>query len=134
MAWMARLSARYYPLSSCKSYFPYAIVLNQTRINVTRNLIGASIQSGALFSYEGQPTEIIVRVGISFRSVEQACQNAEEEVGTASFEEIVDRSKALWNEKLGKIELDLANTPANVTEMLYSSLYRSFLTPVRANS
>ena len=33
-------------------------------------------------------------------------------------------------EKLSRIELDVANTPANVTEMFYSSLYRSFLTPV----
>lgn len=40
------------------------------------------------------------------------------------------QSKALWNEKLSKIEIDVPNTPANVTELLYSSLYRSSLTPV----
>ena len=87
-------------------------------------------ESGALFSYEGNPTEINMRVGISFVSVDQACANAESEVGDASFEEIVARSKALWNEKLSKVEIDLANTPANITEMLYSSLYRASLTPV----
>jgi putative alpha-1,2-mannosidase len=51
-------------------------------------------------------------------------------VGDLTFEEIVSRSKALWNEKLSKIEIDIKGTPANVTEMLYSSLYRSWLTPV----
>jgi putative alpha-1,2-mannosidase len=101
-----------------------------TSINVTRNLIGTQYESGALISYQGMPTEIILRVGISFVSVEQACANAEEEVGDASFEDIVARSKALWNEKLSRVEVDLANTPVNVTEMLYTSLYRSFLTPV----
>jgi putative alpha-1,2-mannosidase len=104
---------------------------HQTNLNLSRNLIGVSIQSGALFSFLGKPTEVNIRVGVSFRSIEQACQNAEEEVGTASFEEIQNQSVALWNEKLSKVEIDVANTPANVTEMLYSSLYRSFLTPVR---
>lgn len=41
------------------------------------------------------------------------------------------QSKALWNEKLSAIQIDLANTAPNVTELLYSSLYRASLTPVR---
>lgn len=104
--------------------------LGQTQLNFTRNLIGGVYQSGALFSFKGTPQEILLRVGISFRSTDQACSNAETEVGTSSLDEIAAQSKALWNEKLSKIEVDVANTPANVTEMLYSSLYRSFLTPV----
>jgi putative alpha-1,2-mannosidase len=103
-----------------------------TQLNFTRNLIGDHYQSGALFSYKGTPSTIIIRVGISFISTNQACANAESEVGSSSFETIVNQSKALWNEKLSKIEIDIANTPPNVTEMLYSSLYRSFLTPVRS--
>ncbi len=103
-------------------------------LNLTRNLIGGVYESGALFSYDGHPKEINIRVGISFVSVDQACANAENEVGDASFEEIVAQSKALWNEKLSKVEIDLKNTPTNVTEMLYSSLYRGSLTPVRIAS
>jgi putative alpha-1,2-mannosidase len=95
--------------------------LGMTSINVTRNLIGSQYESGALISYSGNPKEVVLRVGVSFVSAEQACQNAEEEVGDASFEEIVDRSKALWNEKLGRVELDLVNTPVNITEMFYTS-------------
>ena len=104
--------------------------LGVTSLNLTRNLIGGVYESGALFSYEGDPTEINIRVGISFVSTDQACANAEGEVGDTSFEDIVAQSKALWNEKLSKVEIDLKNTPANVTEMLYSSLYRASLTPV----
>ena len=104
--------------------------LGQTQLNFTRNLIGGVYQSGALFSFKDTSPEILLRVGVSFKSTDQACSNAETEVGSSSFDEIVAQSKALWNEKLGKIEIDVAHTPANVTEMLYSSLYRSFLTPV----
>ena len=69
-------------------------------------------------------------MGVSFRSVEQACANAETEIGSSSFEGILGQAKSLWQEKLKKIEIDVANTPANITEMLYSSLYRASLTPV----
>ncbi|KAM5540286.1 hypothetical protein V8D89_006105 [Ganoderma adspersum] len=106
--------------------------LGVTSLNLTRNLIGGVYESGALFSYEGEPTEINIRVGVSFVSVDQACANAESEVGTSSFEAIVAQSQALWNEKLSKIAIDLEHTPANVTEMLYSSLYRASLTPNNA--
>ncbi|TFK44237.1 glycoside hydrolase family 92 protein [Crucibulum laeve] len=106
--------------------------LGLTHLNLTLNLIGGIYQSGALFSYEDQSTPINIRVGVSFRSTDQACANAESEIGTASFEDIQGRAKVLWQEKLSKIEIDVPNTPANVTEMLYSSLYRSSLTPNNA--
>ncbi|KAF8070109.1 glycoside hydrolase family 92 protein [Lyophyllum atratum] len=109
--------------------------LGQTHLNLTLNLIGGIYQSGALFSYDINPPakpQIIIRVGVSFRSTEQACANAETEVGDASFEDILARAKAEWQEKLSKVEIDIANTPANVTEMLYSSLYRASLTPNNA--
>lgn len=107
--------------------------LGLTHLNLTLNLIGGVYQSGALFSYDITPPaqpNIMIRVGVSFRSAEQACANAETEVGSSSFEDILGKAKALWQEKLSKVEIDIGNTPANVTEMLYSSLYRASLTPV----
>ncbi|KII92737.1 glycoside hydrolase family 92 protein [Plicaturopsis crispa FD-325 SS-3] len=106
--------------------------LGVTQLNLTRSLIGDTYQSGALFSYSGTPSEITIRVGISFLSSAQACANAESEVGGATFDAIVNASKALWQEKLSKVEIDIKGTPANITELLYSSLYRSSLTPNNA--
>ncbi|OBZ71008.1 hypothetical protein A0H81_09134 [Grifola frondosa] len=106
--------------------------LGMTHLNLSINLIGGVYQSGALFSYEGNPSQVNIRVGVSFRSVEQACLNAETEVGNSTFEDIMAQSKSLWNEKLSKVQVDLAHTPANVTELLYSSLYRASLTPNNA--
>ena len=104
--------------------------LGQTHLNLSLNLIGGVYQSGALFSYDSNPETVNIRVGVSFRSEDQACANAESEIGSSSFEDIEGQAKALWQEKLSKIEIDVGGTPPNVTEMLYSSLYRSFLTPV----
>ncbi|OJA12651.1 hypothetical protein AZE42_08696 [Rhizopogon vesiculosus] len=107
--------------------------LGQTHLNLSQNVIGGPpYESGALFSYDGNPEQVILRVGVSFVSTDQACANAEEEIGTMSFQEIQLASKALWQEKLSKIEIDVVNTPANVTEMFYSSLYRASLTPNNA--
>ncbi|KAK7043271.1 hypothetical protein VNI00_008625 [Paramarasmius palmivorus] len=106
--------------------------LGQTHLNLSLNLIGGIYESGALISYKGTPETITLRVGVSFLSTEQACANAESEVGSSTFEDIVAQSKSLWNERLSKIELDIANTAENITEMFYSSLYRASLTPVGA--
>ncbi|KAI0298528.1 glycoside hydrolase family 92 protein [Russula brevipes] len=106
--------------------------LGETRLSVPGSLMGDMMESGALFSFAGDPTQVIIRVGVSFVSEEQACSNAESEIGTATFEEIQARSKALWNERLSRIEIDVPRTPPNVTELLYSSLYRASLTPNNA--
>ncbi|KAJ7451768.1 glycoside hydrolase family 92 protein [Mycena galericulata] len=106
--------------------------LGQTHLNLSIDLIGGVYQSGALFSYEGTPKQVNLRVGVSFVSTDQACANAESEVGTSSFADIEAQAKTLWNEKLSKIEIDVPNTPPNVTELLYSSLYRASLTPNNA--
>ena len=76
-------------------------------------------------------TQVAAHGFVSFVSADQACSNAEGEIGTSSFEEVQNASVALWNERLRRIEIDVVNTPENVTEMLYSSLYRASLTPVR---
>jgi putative alpha-1,2-mannosidase len=119
-------------LGNFYSYGLDAKGLGQTHLNLSIDLIGGVYQSGALFSYDNNPETVNIRVGVSFRSEDQACANAESEIGSFSFEEIETQAKALWQEKLSKIEIDVGGTPPNVTEMLYSSLYRSSLTPVRS--
>ena len=104
--------------------------LGETQLRLPGSLIGDVMESGALFSFAGSPTEVIIRVGVSFLSEEQACANAESEIANATFDEIQAQSKALWNERLNRIEIDVPHTPRNVTELLYSSLYRASLTPV----
>jgi putative alpha-1,2-mannosidase len=101
--------------------------LGETHLNPS---VGDVVESGALFSFAGTPTEVNIRVGVSFVSGDQACTNAASEIGTATFDEIQAQSKSLWNERLSRIEIDVPRTPPNVTELLYSSLYRASLTPV----
>jgi len=104
--------------------------LGETQLILPGSPSGHVIESGALFSFVGDPTQVIIRVGVSFLSEQQACANAESEIGTATFDQIQAQSKALWNERLSRIEIDVPHTSPIVTELLYSSLYRASLTPV----
>jgi len=104
--------------------------LGETQLRLPGSLIGDVMESGALFSFAGSPTQVTIRVGVSFLSEQQACANAESEIGTSTFDQIQAQSKTLWNERLSRIEIDVPHTSPNVTELLYSSLYRASLTPV----
>ncbi|KAI0276555.1 glycosyl hydrolase family 92-domain-containing protein [Russula aff. rugulosa BPL654] len=106
--------------------------LGETQLSLPGSLIGDVMESGALFSFAGSPTRVFIRVGVSFLSEQQACANAESEIGNSTFDQIQAQSKALWNERLSRIEIDVPHTPPNVTELLYSSLYRASLTPNNA--
>lgn len=103
--------------------------------NLTR--LFAPQQTGALFSFSEFPTSngdatITLRVGVSYNSAAQACENAEAEIGSDwDLEAIAAQSKAQWNTKLNRIRLDPA-TNETIAELFYSSLYYSYLTPHNA--
>lgn len=78
-------------------------------------------RSGAVFSF--QETSITSRVGISFVSSEQACNNVDREIPeSANFLSIVEETKRVWN---GNVLSKVTTTETNITDLqnLYTSLY-----------
>lgn len=113
-----------------------------TTIHTEKSQIDASkfdyqeSQHGVLVSWQNTKvvdgkSQVLLRVGISFISVEQACQNAKEEIPIVDFDMIANQSKAAWQEKLSRVQLD-NTTDSTIQKLLYSSLYRGFLTPSNA--
>ncbi|KAL9939006.1 hypothetical protein V8E36_001819 [Tilletia maclaganii] len=95
-------------------------------------------EGGALASFENTATDkhgaaqVLIRIGLSYVSAEQACANADEEIGSDwNFERIEAASRAQWNEKLNRISISPSTTD-EVARMFYSSFYRSFLSPNNA--
>ena len=70
---------------------------------------------------------VVLKIGLSYVSIENAAENLEKEIGTASFEEIYARAKDVWQALLSKIEVKGGNRKQN--ELFYTSLYRTFLWP-----
>ncbi len=111
--------------------------LGATKAKLTQNFIGGQpLQTGALYSFSEYPKNgsdavITIRFGLSFVSVDQACANAQLEVQDFDFERIVAKSRAKWNRLLNRITIS-KDTNGTIAEMLYTSLYRQFLTPNNA--
>ncbi len=73
--------------------------------------------------------ELLARVGVSFVSVDKACQNAEEEVADFGFERVHNEAREAWKEKLGAIQVDVKGVSEELQTTFWSGLYRTLLSP-----
>ncbi|KIY66915.1 glycoside hydrolase family 92 protein [Cylindrobasidium torrendii FP15055 ss-10] len=74
-------------------------------------------------------TTILVRVGISLISVDQACSNAEEEIPNFDFESVVRDSEDQWRDILSRVQVEAEGVDEDTVTLLYSSLYRTHVAP-----
>lgn len=95
--------------------------------NYAREIMGDDI--GAIFKLGNvEPdTEVVVKVGISYVSMENARKNLDAEVGTRDFDTVCEAAKAKWNEALGRIRVE-GGTEDDRT-IFYTALYHSLLHP-----
>ncbi|MCG8475122.1 MAG: GH92 family glycosyl hydrolase [Cytophagales bacterium] len=87
---------------------------------------------GAFFTYHfDAPQEVVVEVGVSYVSIENARENLETEVGKKSFEQLVAEAKNTWNETLSKIEVEGGSEEDKT--IFYTALYHAQLHPNTLN-
>ena len=93
----------------------------------SREIMGDDI--GAIFRLGNvEPgTEVIVKVGISYVSMENARKNLDAEVGTRDFDNVATSAKEKWNEALGRIRVE-GGTDVDTT-IFYTALYHALLHP-----
>lgn len=70
-----------------------------------------------------QGERLEVRVGISYISVDQARLNLQREIPSWSFEQVKTKTREVWNQALGKIDI-VGHTERQRT-IFYTALYRS---------
>lgn len=92
------------------------------------NAASGSERLGAVFTFPPN-TEVVSRVGISFISAQQACNNLDNEIPAGKrFYQVVDDTAEQWNtEILSKISAPDASD--NDKRLLYTMLYGAFLIP-----
>ena len=92
---------------------------------------GTNIADGAWTQFfpPSNNDQIIARVGVSFISVAQACQNAENELSTYDFAGTRTASENAWREKLSVVTVDATGVSDDYQTLLYSGLYRTLLSP-----
>jgi putative alpha-1,2-mannosidase len=70
---------------------------------------------------------VLARFGVSFRSADAACQNAEEEIPDWDWAKVEQASQAKWEDVLGRVGLPAINTEnKDIVTLLYSSVSHVF--------
>ncbi|MFV0247492.1 MAG: GH92 family glycosyl hydrolase, partial [Tenacibaculum sp.] len=89
-------------------------------------IIGDSI--GVYFSYNfNKPTDIEVKIGVSYVSIENARENLQKEVLGLDFDAIKDKAKQQWNKLLSRVEVE-GGTESDKT-IFYTALYHTLIHP-----
>ncbi|EAQ84908.1 hypothetical protein CHGG_08922 [Chaetomium globosum CBS 148.51] len=86
--------------------------------------------AGAWLQFEAPANNsLLARVGVSFMSVDQACDNAEREIPDWHFERVESDARKEWRKKLGAIEIDATGVSEELQTTFWSGLYRTMLSP-----
>ncbi|KAL7623300.1 hypothetical protein AAE478_006981 [Parahypoxylon ruwenzoriense] len=73
---------------------------------------------------------ITVRVGLSFKSVDQACTSAETEIPEFDFPKTLATAEDIWRDKLSVIDVDTTGfEDTDLQTIFWSGVYRAMLSP-----
>ncbi|KAI3536102.1 glycosyl hydrolase family 92 [Colletotrichum filicis] len=74
---------------------------------------------------------VTARVGVSFKSRDQACRNAEKEIPDPlnNFDSLVKTAKDAWREKLSPVSVKAAGATEDLQKSFWSGLYRNMISP-----
>lgn len=98
------------------------------RISPNGNL--PPIPAGAWTQFHApKNNQILTRVGVSFISVAQACQNAETEIPDFGFDNTRKAAEDAWREKLSVIEVDATGVSKMLQTVFWSGTYRAMISP-----
>ena len=96
--------------------------------NLTHSLSAEGYHVGAVLSFKTEDNEkVTAKVASSFINLEQAELNLKREIGNDTFEQTKNKAATLWNNELGRIEIEGGSVEQFRT--FYTALYRVLLFP-----
>ncbi|MDX1365432.1 MAG: GH92 family glycosyl hydrolase [Arenibacter latericius] len=96
----------------------------------TKEVMGDSI--GAYMRYNFKvPTEVEMKIGVSYVSIENARENLEKETSTRTFDQILEEAQSKWNKHLSKIEVEGGTKDDKIN--FYTALYHTLIHPNTLN-
>ena len=103
---------------------------NPKSVKIVPNGNSPPVPAGAWTQFEQSPNDqILVRVGVSFMSPDQACHNAEKEVPDFGFNKLLKSAEDVWREKLSVIEVDATGVSDELQTVFWSGTYRAMISP-----
>ena len=98
--------------------------------DIPDSLSGNNIKVAILFDNAGEDP-VIIKVAVSFTSLENAKNNMKEEIPDWDFDKVVERTNNKWNHTLSKIKIHSSDYDAKV--QFYTALYHCSLAPFLFN-
>lgn len=83
--------------------------------------------SVGVFSFDDATKPLLVRVGISAVSVDNAKANLKSEIKDWNFDRVAQEADAAWNDELGKIKVETPNLDDKT--IFYTGLYHTMIAP-----
>ncbi|WP_411032348.1 GH92 family glycosyl hydrolase [Spongiimicrobium sp. 3-5] len=96
----------------------------------TKEVVGDSIGAYMRYSFEA-PTEVTLKIGVSYVSIANARENLEKETAQRTFEEILKANIEDWNRYLSKIEVEGGSEEDKT--IFYTGLYHTLIHPNTLN-
>ncbi|MGP2569567.1 GH92 family glycosyl hydrolase [Ornithobacterium rhinotracheale] len=92
----------------------------------TNEVIGDSI--GGFFSYNfKKPTQLELKIGVSYVSIENAKENLMKEIGQKDFNQVVAQTQNAWEDKLSVAEVE--GGTLDQKKIFYTGLYHALIHP-----
>ena len=92
----------------------------------TKQVVGDSIGGYMRFHFDS-PTEVELKVGVSYVSIENARENLEKETADRSFDQILQSAQEEWNNYLSRIEVEGGSENDKI--VFYTALYHTLVHP-----
>lgn len=133
-----------YVLHFCVDFFGAKVVDTGVWVNsragtepkhlfLTRGFNLFYLEGGAFARFEprGPDAAVTARVGISFRSAEQACRSAEAEIPDplGGFDGVVETARDQWRQKLSPIAIKGGGATLDLIRSFWSGVYRNMISP-----
>jgi predicted alpha-1,2-mannosidase len=99
---------------------------------VTRGFNLFYIQGGGFIRFQGPLSEpILARMGLSFISSTQACQNAEREIPGPDFDfdGLVTTAEETWHKKFTPVSIQAGGVNDSMQTSFWSAIYRTMISP-----
>ena len=122
----ARDQRVYFAVSFSRPFKDFSIALNDSLLRGAENTEGKNVK--AWFTFDEKDGQVlIVKIGLSAVSAENARKNLEAEVTDFDFDRIRNQTLQLWNGELGKIKISTENQK-DMT-VFYTALYHTMICP-----
>lgn len=96
----------------------------------TKEVVGDSI--GAYMRYDfKEPTQVELRVGVSYVSIKNARENLKKEVSGKTFDQVLKTTQEEWNEHLSRIAVEGGSQDDKT--IFYTALYHTLIHPSTLN-